>query len=62
MTNLIHPAVARAQAAEIALAAEGRRHVAPPQRADRTRIAGRGAGLRRFAASALLRRSAAHAG
>jgi hypothetical protein len=62
MTNLIHPAVARAQAAEIALAAEARRHVAPPRHGDRTRIADRRAGLRRFAAELLLRRPAAQTG
>jgi hypothetical protein len=62
MTNLIHPAIARAQAAEIALAADGRRHAAQPRRADRTRIADRGAGLRRFAAELLQRRPAAQTG
>jgi hypothetical protein len=58
MTNLIHPAVARAQAAEIALAADHPRHVAPPRGTDRTRAGG--TSPRRFAR--LVRRPAAQTG
>jgi hypothetical protein len=56
MTHLIHPAIARAQAAEIALAADRRQHAAPLQR-----TAGRRTTPRR-AAVALLRRQAVHTG
>jgi hypothetical protein len=55
MSHLIHPAIARAQAAEIALAADRHQHVAG------TRIPGRRTMPRR-AAVALLRRQAVHTG
>jgi hypothetical protein len=62
MINLVHPAIARAQAAEIALAAERRRHPAPPRPSGRTPIADPRGPLRRLGAGLLLRRPAAHAG
>lgn len=62
MTHLIHPAIARAQAAEIALAADRRQHVAPPRRNGGIPATGRPTTLRRFAFELLHRGTAAQAG
>jgi hypothetical protein len=56
MIHPIHPAIARAQAAEIALAA-GRRHPAPPRSTYGSKNTGR-----RFAIELRLRRAGAQAG
>jgi hypothetical protein len=61
MTHLIHPAIARAQAAEIALAAD-RRHAAPARRSGGIPATGRPTTLRRFAFELLHRGTAAQAG
>jgi hypothetical protein len=60
--HTIHPAIARAKAAEIALAADRRRRVTPPRRPDGPRIADRRPMLRRFGIQVLLRRAGTQAG
>jgi hypothetical protein len=62
MIHPIHPAIARAQAAEIALANHRREHPAPPRDTHGTPSAPRRTTLRRLAVAALLRRPAAQTG
>jgi hypothetical protein len=60
MNPLIHAAIVRAQASEIALAADRRRHIALPPRAPRADV--RAIAGRRLAIARLGRRAVAQAG